>query len=79
MEFRHEDLITSTAGLRSRNPQRGDVIVLRYPKDPTQFFIKRVIGLPGEKSALPQLRGPGGHVYIFNSHIPKALSLASLT
>jgi signal peptidase I len=29
-------------------PQREDVIIFRYPKDPSQFFIKRIIGLPGE-------------------------------
>lgn len=29
-------------------PQRGDVIIMRYPKDTSVFFIKRIIGLPGE-------------------------------
>ena len=29
-------------------PRRGDVIVFRYPKDPSRDFVKRVIGLPGE-------------------------------
>jgi signal peptidase I len=28
--------------------RRGDVVILRYPNDPSKFFIKRVIGLPGE-------------------------------
>jgi len=29
--------------------ERGDVIVFRYPKNPSQYFIKRAIALPGEK------------------------------
>jgi signal peptidase I len=29
-------------------PARGEVIVFRYPKDPSKFFIKRIIGIPGD-------------------------------
>lgn len=29
-------------------PTRGEVIVFRYPKDPSKFFIKRIIGIPGD-------------------------------
>lgn len=30
------------------SPERGDVVVFRYPQDPSRDFIKRVVGLPGE-------------------------------
>ena len=33
---------------RFESPERGEVIIFRYPKDTSKFFIKRVIGLPGE-------------------------------
>ena len=43
-----EYLIIDQVNYYFNDPQRGDVIVFRYPKDPSKFFIKRVIGLPGE-------------------------------
>jgi signal peptidase I len=31
-----------------RRPQRGDVIVFQWPKDPTKNFVKRLVGVPGD-------------------------------
>ncbi len=42
-------LIVDEATYHFKDPQRGDVIIFRYPKDTSKYFIKRIIGLPGEK------------------------------
>jgi signal peptidase I len=49
---------------------RQDVVVFRYPKNPEQFFIKRVIGLPGESVAVRQ-----GKVIIYNALRPDGFVL----
>lgn len=41
-------LLIDEVTYRFREPQRGEVIVFRYPGDPHEYFIKRIIGLPGE-------------------------------
>ncbi|HBU28205.1 TPA: signal peptidase I [Candidatus Uhrbacteria bacterium] len=43
-----EYLLIDEISYRFQDPVRGDVIVFRYPQDRTQFFIKRIIGLPGD-------------------------------
>lgn len=47
--YDHEYLIIDEISYRFSEPARGDIIVFKYPKDPSQYFIKRIIGLPGEK------------------------------
>ena len=53
-----------------RNFKRGTVIVFHYPNDPKEFFIKRVIGLPGEKVVIKS-----GHVMIYNDKYPEGFVL----
>ena len=44
-----EYLIVDQLSYRISEPRRGEVVIFRFPQDPKKFFIKRVIGLPGEK------------------------------
>lgn len=52
------------------SPSRGDVIVFRYPKDPSKFFIKRIIGVPGDTIAIS-----GDTVKISNAKNPDGVVL----
>lgn len=47
-----EYLIVDEITYRFEEPKRGDVIIFRYPKDPSKFFIKRIIGMPSETVVL---------------------------
>jgi len=66
----HDYLIVDRLSYITGQPKRGDVIVLKYPKDTSQFFIKRIIGLPGETVQLSE-----GHVVIMNSQNPEGFTL----
>ena len=41
--------VLNTKIVENKTPKRGDIVVFRYPKDPSIPFIKRVVGLPGDK------------------------------
>lgn len=55
-------LIIDRLSYHFREPQRGEVIVLKFPKDTSQYYIKRIIGLPGERIYCEQ-----GKILIINS------------
>lgn len=49
----------------TKDPERYDVIIFKYPDDESQLFIKRIIGLPGETVEIHD-----GHIYIDGSSEP---------
>lgn len=65
-----EYLIVDQLSYRFHEPERGDVVIFRYPKDPSKFFIKRVIGLPGETITID-----GNQVTISNDETPTSFVL----
>lgn len=56
-------LIVDEISYRLNEPKRGDVVIFRYPKAPAQYFIKRVVGLPGETIFIKEQ----GQVFIKNN------------
>ncbi|WP_431023623.1 signal peptidase I [Halomonas sp. H5] len=60
--------VTHTRVVELGEPQRGDVMVFRFPSEPTVNFIKRVVGLPGDR-----VRYEGKQLYINGEAVPKAL------
>jgi len=63
-------LIVDEITYRFREPERGSVIIFKYPKDPRKSFIKRVIGLPGETVSISN-----GKVTIKNAQFPDGFAL----
>lgn len=49
-------LIGNRLAFLKDTPERGDVVIFHYPDDEEELYVKRVIGLPGRKSALTMER-----------------------
>ena len=64
--FDHEYLIIDELSYRLGDPKRGDVVVFRYPNDPKEYFLKRIIGLPGERVKVSE-----GEIVVYNDAHPE--------
>jgi signal peptidase I len=62
-------LIIDEISYQFRSPQRGEVIVFKYPNDPSQKYIKRIVGLPGET-----LEIVSGGVYVYQNGVPSKIN-----
>src|SRR3989344_756758 len=73
MEETFEDgdyILIDEISYRFRDPTRGEVVVFRFPEDKTQFFIKRIIGMPEETVEIR-----GDQVIIHNKQHPEGFVL----
>src|SRR3989344_8575474 len=68
--FEKEYLIIDEISYRFREPERGEVIVFRYPENPKEYFLKRIIGLPGETIKITE-----GKIYIYNQTHPEGVAI----
>ena len=68
--FNGDYLIVDEISYRIKSPERFDVIIFRYPNEKKKFYIKRIIGLPGEKVEIR-----GSTVSIINQEYPDGLVL----
>ena len=65
-----EYLIIDEISYRFEEPIRGDVVVFKYPKDNSQYYIKRIVGLPGEEVEIKD-----GKIYVINTQYPEGVEI----
>jgi signal peptidase I len=63
-------LLIDELSYRFRGATRGEVVVFKYPKDESTYFIKRVVGVPGDRVMIRE-----GRVVVTNGEHPSGLTL----
>lgn len=69
--FDYEYLIIDEINYRFNEPERGQVVVLHDPRHTSEFFIKRIIGLPGDTVSMRN-----GKVYVNDQKLDESWYLA---
>lgn len=68
-----QELFVNSAAYLLSEPERGDIIVLIPPEDPGKYYVKRIIGLPGETI---ELKGQGdAQVIVYNEEYGNGIRL----
>jgi len=65
-----EYLLVDEISYRFNDPERGDVIVFKSPNNPASYFIKRIIGLPGEALKIEKSK-----IIIYNLENPNGITI----
>ena len=68
-----EYLIVDEISYRFQEPKRGDVVIFHPPQSPKVYYIKRIIGLPGETIKVEE-----GRIDIYNTQHPDGIRLNEL-
>lgn len=67
----HEYLIVDEVSYRFRAPERGEVVVFRSPVTESEYYLKRVIGLPGERVSVQNNK-----VIVYNEAHPEGIVMS---
>ena len=66
----HDYLIIDELTYRWHPPERGDVIVLKAPTVEKDFYLKRIVGLPGER-----IKVENNHIIVYNEQHPLGVAV----
>ncbi len=64
-------LLIDEVTYRFRAPERGEVVIFKYPNSPSTYFIKRIVGLPGEEVDISNNK-----ITVFSKSNPNGSTLA---
>jgi len=72
----HDRIIVSKLNYRLQDPQRGDIVVFKYPRDPKRNFVKRLIAVGGETVAIKNSRLYINGQQVSENYLPRGLRFA---